>query len=118
MALVEPLHGLTFALLHLAVMQMFARIVPPSLAATAQAAYGTVAVGAMSALVTLASGPLYGLYGPGAFWAMTGLCALAVPVAAGPPRTRPGFSRSGVRLTTAIAAGLYRAAFSIAPKGH
>ena len=83
MALVEPLHGLTFALLHLAVVQMLARIVPPPLAATAQAAYGTVAVGAMSALVTLASGPLYGVYGPGAFWAMAALCALAIPAAAG-----------------------------------
>jgi len=83
MALVEPLHGLTFALLHLAVVQMLARIVPPPLAATAQAAYGTVAVGAMSALVTLASSPLYGVYGPGAFWAMAALCALAIPAAAG-----------------------------------
>jgi len=83
MALVEPLHGLTFALLHLAVVQMLARIVPPPLAATAQAAYGTVAVGAMSALVTLASGPLYGVYGPGAFWAMAALCGLAIPAAAG-----------------------------------
>ena len=83
MALVEPLHGLTFALLHLAVVQMLARIVPPPLAATAQAAYGTVAVGAMSALVTLASGPLHGVYGPGAFWAMAALCALAIPAAAG-----------------------------------
>ena len=83
MALVEPLHGLTFALLHLAVVQMLARIVPPPLAATAQAAYGTVAVGAMSALVTLASSPLYGVYGPGAFWAMAALCGLAIPAAAG-----------------------------------
>jgi MFS transporter, PPP family, 3-phenylpropionic acid transporter len=36
MALVEPLHGLTFALLHLACMQMLSVIVPPALAATAQ----------------------------------------------------------------------------------
>jgi len=33
MALVEPLHGLTFALLHLACMQMLSAIVPPALAA-------------------------------------------------------------------------------------
>jgi MFS transporter, PPP family, 3-phenylpropionic acid transporter len=37
MVLVEPLHGLTFALLHLACMQMLSVIVPPALAATAQA---------------------------------------------------------------------------------
>ena len=83
MALVEPLHGLTFALLHLACMEMLAAIVPPPLAATAQAAYGTVAVGAMTALLTLASGPLYGSFGAAAFWAMAALCALAVPAAAG-----------------------------------
>ena len=83
MALVEPLHGLTFALLHLACMGMLAAIVPPPLAATAQAVYGTVAVGAMSALLTLASGPMYGWLGAGAFWAMAALCALAVPAAAG-----------------------------------
>ena len=83
MALVEPLHGLTFALLHLACMQVLADIVPPPLAATAQAVYGTVAVGAMSALLTLASGRLYGAYGPGAFWVMAVLCALAVPAALG-----------------------------------
>jgi len=83
MALVEPLHGLTFALLHLACMKMLADIVPPPLAATAQAAYATIAVGAMAALMTLASGPLYGQFGAGAFWAMAALCALAVPAAAG-----------------------------------
>ena len=54
MVLVEPLHGLTFALLHLACMQMLSVIIPPALAATAQAIYGTVAVGAMTAIL---SGP-------------------------------------------------------------
>ena len=83
MALVEPLHGLTFALLHLACMGMLAAIVPPPLAATAQAVYGTVAIGAMSALLTLASGPLYGWFGASTFWIMAALCALAVPAAAG-----------------------------------
>jgi MFS transporter, PPP family, 3-phenylpropionic acid transporter len=63
MALVEPLHGLTFALLHLACMQMLSVIVPPALAATAQAIYGTVAVGVMSAILALVSGPLYGAFG-------------------------------------------------------
>ncbi len=83
MALVEPLHGLTFALLHLACMQVLGERVPPHLAATAQAFYGTVAVGAVSATVTLASGVLYGRFGPAAFWAMAALCAAAVPVALG-----------------------------------
>ena len=45
MAMVEPLHGLTFALLHLACMDVIGRSVPRALAATAQAFYATVAMG-------------------------------------------------------------------------
>ena len=45
LALVQPLHGLTFALLHLACMRLLARIVPPGLEGTAQALYGTVGIG-------------------------------------------------------------------------
>ena len=82
MALVEPLHGLTFALVHLTCMDVIRRVVPGSLAATAQALYGTVAMGAAGAAVTLASGPLYGRLGAGAFWFMAGLCALALPTSA------------------------------------
>jgi len=82
-ALVEPLHGLTFALQHLACMRLILEIVPPHLAATAQAFYNTVAVGAASALLTLASGPLYAGFGAGGFWVMSGLCAAAIPAARG-----------------------------------
>jgi MFS transporter, PPP family, 3-phenylpropionic acid transporter len=81
MALVEPLHGLTFALLHLACMQMLSVVVPPALAATAQSIYGGVALGTMTAIVTLMSGPLYGALGPRAFWVMAMLCAAALPIA-------------------------------------
>jgi MFS transporter, PPP family, 3-phenylpropionic acid transporter len=80
MALVEPLHGLTFALLHLACMQMLSVVVPPALAATAQAIYGGLAVGTMTAIMTLVSGPLYGALGPRAFWVMALLCAAALPI--------------------------------------
>ncbi len=83
MALVEPLHGLTFALLHLTCIDMIGRTVPANLAATAQAFYSTVAMGATMAAVTLASGPLYEHLGAAAFWAMTGLCLLALPLARG-----------------------------------
>ncbi len=78
---VEPLHGLTFALLHLACMQMIAESVPRHLAATAQAFYATVAMGAFAAAVTALSGPLYQSLGAGGFWFMAGLCALALPLA-------------------------------------
>jgi PPP family 3-phenylpropionic acid transporter len=81
MVLVEPLHGLTFALLHLACVQMLSVVAPPALAATAQGIYGGVAVGTMTAIMTLVSGPLYGAFGPRAFWFMALLCAAALPIA-------------------------------------
>jgi PPP family 3-phenylpropionic acid transporter len=81
MALIEPLHGLTFALLHLACMRLMGSFVPAQLAATAQAFYTTVAVGATTAVLTLASGSLYQAFGARSFWAMALLCALALPFA-------------------------------------
>ena len=44
LGLVQPLHGLTFALLHLACMRLIVQVVPIRLAATAQSIYGTVSV--------------------------------------------------------------------------
>lgn len=79
-ALVQPLHGLTFALFHLACMRVLGRTVPPGFEGTAQALYATVGVGAASALLTLASGSLYGSLGPQAFWFMAALCAAALPL--------------------------------------
>ena len=81
MAFVEPLHGLTFALLHLACMEVIGSTVPTRYAATAQAVYSTIALGAASVVVTALSGQLYGSFGPGAFWAMAALCAAAAPLA-------------------------------------
>jgi len=81
-ALVEPLHGLTFALFHLASMRLIGATVPRNLAATAQALYGTAAVGASSALLTVASGSLFASLGGEAFWVMAILCAAAMPLAA------------------------------------
>jgi PPP family 3-phenylpropionic acid transporter len=77
---VQPLHGLTFALLHLACMRLIARTVPPGLAGTAQALYGTVGIGAATAVLTLVSGVLYARLGARGFWVMAALCALAVPL--------------------------------------
>jgi PPP family 3-phenylpropionic acid transporter len=79
MSLIEPLHGLSFALLHLACMRLLGEMVPPGLAATAQAIYGTVAIGAVTSLLTLLSGTLYGRLGAGGFWAMAALCFCAMP---------------------------------------
>ena len=80
LALVQPLHGITFALLHLACMRLLARIVPQGLEGTAQAIYGTVGIGAASALLTFISGALYGRLGAQGFWVMAALCALAFPL--------------------------------------
>jgi MFS transporter, PPP family, 3-phenylpropionic acid transporter len=83
LAVIQPLHGITFALLHLSCMRLMAQSVPAQLAATALALYGTVAMGLASALLTLAAGPLYGRFGAGGFWLMAGLCVLALPLALG-----------------------------------
>lgn len=82
LALTQPLHGITFALLHLACMRLLAEHVPPPLAATAQAIYGTVGIGAFTASTTFASGWLYAWLGPIAFLAMSVLCLAALPVTA------------------------------------
>jgi PPP family 3-phenylpropionic acid transporter len=55
MAIAEPLYGFSFALLHLACMRLIGRLVPADLAATAQAIYGTAALGATTAIVTVLS---------------------------------------------------------------
>lgn len=80
LALVQPLHGITFALLHLACMRLIASIVPQGLEGTAQAIYGTVGIGAAVALLTFISGLLYSRLGSQGFWVMAGLCALALPI--------------------------------------
>jgi PPP family 3-phenylpropionic acid transporter len=80
LALVQPLHGITFALLHLACMRLLSRIVPNGLEGTAQAIYGTVGIGVASALLTLVSGSLYERFGAQGFWGMSLLCAIALPL--------------------------------------
>jgi len=80
LALVQPLHGITFALLHLACMRVIARTVPAALAGTAQAIYGTVGIGGATALATFSSGSLYGRLGAAGFWVMALICAGALPL--------------------------------------
>ncbi len=80
LGLVQPLHGFTFALLHLASMRIITDTVPRALAATAQAVYGLVGVGGATAVLMLLSGWLYARFGPAGFWAMGALCTAAFPV--------------------------------------
>jgi MFS transporter, PPP family, 3-phenylpropionic acid transporter len=79
MALVEPLHGLSFALLHLTCMRLLRDLVPPTFIATALAIYGTLAIGAMTSLITLASGVLYSQFGAAGFWVVAALSISAIP---------------------------------------
>ena len=83
MALIEPLHGLTFALLHLTCMRVLTANVPRELAATAQAVYGTVGVGLATSALTIASGELYAQWSAHAFWAMAALSFIALPLTRG-----------------------------------
>ena len=80
LSILQPLHGLTFALLHLACMRVMARVVPSGIAATAQAlhAFGS---GLVTAVLTWASGTLYVTYGGRAFLWMAALCLIALPFA-------------------------------------
>ena len=80
LALIEPLHGLTFALFHLGCMRIIADTIPSSLAGMAQAFYGTVGIGGATALTTILSGWLFSRLGPAGFWGMALLCCLAFPI--------------------------------------
>jgi MFS transporter, PPP family, 3-phenylpropionic acid transporter len=80
LALAQPLHGITFALLHLACMRLIAQTVPQGLEGTAQAIYGTVGIGMATALLILVSGVLYARFDAQGFWVMAALCALAFPL--------------------------------------
>jgi MFS transporter, PPP family, 3-phenylpropionic acid transporter len=79
LAVVQPLHGLTFALLHLACMRLIGAAVPQHLAATGQAVYA-LGPGLLTALLTLSSGILYARFGASGFLLMALLAALALPL--------------------------------------
>ncbi len=91
LVVVQSLHGLTFALMHLACMRLIAELTPARLAATAQSLYGTFCLGVASAILTYASGILYGRFGAHAFWLMAVLCLAALPIAFTLPERDPVF---------------------------
>ncbi|KQP06904.1 MFS transporter [Methylobacterium sp. Leaf93] len=93
---IQCLHGLTFALLHLACLKEIGRCVPQDLTAMALTLYGSLGLGLSSALFTLASGPLFAAYGASGFWVMSGVSLAALPVAV--LLARGEQSRSGERV--------------------
>jgi MFS transporter, PPP family, 3-phenylpropionic acid transporter len=86
LAIVQPLHGLTFALLHLACMRLMGVAVPRHLTATALAIYA-LGPGLVTALLTLSSGLLYARLGANGFLVMALLAALALPLCFGLQRS-------------------------------
>jgi PPP family 3-phenylpropionic acid transporter len=76
----QLLHALSFGAMHLGAMRVLGGM-PPGQAATAQTLHASLGVGLASGLLTFAAGPLYARYGGAGFWAMAGLCALALPLA-------------------------------------
>lgn len=81
LAFVQPLHGFTFALMHLACMRVIADSVPAHLTATAQALYA-IGPGLTTASLVWTSGALYEAYGPRGFLVMAAMCVLSLPLAA------------------------------------
>ncbi|MDI3306034.1 MAG: MFS transporter [Acetobacteraceae bacterium] len=81
LAAVQVLHAGTFGAQHLAAMRVLGGL-PPNQAATAQTLHASLGTGLASGLLTLGCGPLYAHLGGAGFWAMAGLCALALPLAA------------------------------------
>jgi MFS transporter, PPP family, 3-phenylpropionic acid transporter len=82
LAFVQPLHGFTFALMHLTCMRVMANSVPAHLDATAQALYA-LGPGLVTASLVWLSGWLYETFGPGGFLVMAALCVLSLPLAIG-----------------------------------
>jgi MFS transporter, PPP family, 3-phenylpropionic acid transporter len=81
LALIQPLHGFTFALLYLRIHAYHCRHGPTNFGRHgAGRFYGLVGVGDADALLMLLSGWLYARFGPAGFWAMGGLCVAAFPV--------------------------------------
>ncbi|MEG9505358.1 MAG: MFS transporter, partial [Methylorubrum extorquens] len=83
LVLIQALHGLTFALLHLACLRLIVETVPEQRRATALTVYGTFGLGLASALMLLLSGSLYDHVGAKGFWVMAAVSLSAVPVAWG-----------------------------------
>jgi len=81
LALVQLLHGLSFAAQHMAAMAVLARLAPDRLGATAQSLLASLGTGLFTAVLLLAAGALYERVGTDGFWAMAALCGLAMPLA-------------------------------------
>jgi PPP family 3-phenylpropionic acid transporter len=81
-ALVQSLHAFSFGAAHLAAIHFLTHAVPEDRAATAQGIYAAAVAGLAMGPATIASGPLYRLFGPEAYAAMAALAFISVLSAA------------------------------------
>jgi PPP family 3-phenylpropionic acid transporter len=77
-ALVQSLHAFSFGAAHLAAIHFLTHAVPEDRAATAQGIYAAAVAGLAMGLATIASGPLYRLFGPESYAAMAALAFISV----------------------------------------
>jgi PPP family 3-phenylpropionic acid transporter len=80
LSIIQPLHGFTFALLHLASMRLMQTLIPARMAGTGQSIYG-LGTSCLTVVLTLLSGILYAKFGGATFLPMAILCAVALPLA-------------------------------------
>lgn len=81
LALVQPLHALSFAATHLGAMHYLARTVPRGAAGTAQSLYNALVGGAGMGLASLAAGALYGRFGGAAYLGMAAMAGVGALLA-------------------------------------
>jgi PPP family 3-phenylpropionic acid transporter len=79
LALLQPLHAVSFAMPMVGAAQLIARMVPPERGATAQALHAALGPGLATTLLNPLSGALYERFAGGSFLAMAAVAALALP---------------------------------------
>lgn len=77
----QVLHGFTFGATHLGAMHYLRDRAAPGLTATAQGLHSALPMGALGGLTMLASGPLYGTVGAGAYQAMAAMALVGGAIA-------------------------------------
>jgi PPP family 3-phenylpropionic acid transporter len=80
--MVQSLHAFSFGAAHLAAIHFLTHAVPEDRAATAQGIYAAAVAGLAMGLATIASGPLYRVFGAEAYAAMAVLAFISVLCAA------------------------------------
>jgi len=77
----QALHALSFAATFLAGVELAEKLSPPDSHTAAQTLGAVLSTGVLMGLATVLAGPLYDVYGAGAYWAMTGLALFGLAAA-------------------------------------